>query len=185
MSSSSSSARSPLFSFVPQTPRFAIGSGNGNGSGMNMPESEPPIPSFLRDAHHASTAAQMPQHHGTLGSSPPVTPASLSFLTPNIGTPPSNAPTVNPFSPPASVRSFSVLPEQNGVINPFGSPGSTRASSIVDVPCASYSTSSRSNSADSLASRPGTSGLSSPGAIIIISPMEGERRSPRRPRACS
>ncbi|KAJ7245475.1 GH16 beta-1,3-glucan recognition protein [Mycena rebaudengoi] len=154
-SSSSSSARPPPLSFVPPRPSFAIGSGNnGTGSGMNTPESEPPSPGFLRDAHHANTAAQMPQHHGTPGSSPPVTPRSLSFLTPNVGTPPANAPTVNPFSPPASVRSFSVLPEQSGVINPFGSPGSTRASSIVDIPRASYSTSSRPNSANSPASRP-------------------------------
>jgi hypothetical protein len=111
---------------------------------------------FLRDAHHANTAAQMPHHnHGAPGSSPPVTPRSLSFLSPNMGTAPTNA--VNPLSPPASVRSFSfsVSPEQNaaGVINPFASPGSTRASSLVDVPCASCSISSRSNSANSPASR--------------------------------
>ncbi|KAJ7245466.1 hypothetical protein C8J57DRAFT_1524192 [Mycena rebaudengoi] len=76
---SSSSARPPPLSFVPPTPRFAIGS----GSGMNTPESEPPSPGFLRDAHHANTAVQMPHHnHGTPGSSPPVTPRSLSFLSP-------------------------------------------------------------------------------------------------------
>ncbi|KAJ7245520.1 hypothetical protein C8J57DRAFT_1725218 [Mycena rebaudengoi] len=127
MSSSSSSARAPPLSFVPPRPGFAIGS----DSGMNTPESEPPSPGFLRDAHHANTAAQMPQHHGAPGSSPPVTPRSLSFLTPNVGTPPSNAAAVNPAS-------------------------HTR------IPRASYSTSSRPNSANSPASRPGTSGLSSP-----------------------
>ncbi|KAJ7266757.1 concanavalin A-like lectin/glucanase domain-containing protein [Mycena rebaudengoi] len=70
----------------------------------------------------------------------------------------------NPFSPPASVRSFSVSPEQNA-INPFASPGSTRVPSLVAVPRASNSIGSRPNSANSPASRRsalGASGLSSP-----------------------
>ncbi|KAJ7245533.1 hypothetical protein C8J57DRAFT_1476444 [Mycena rebaudengoi] len=131
------------------------------------------------------------QHQDTPASSPPVTPRSPSFLTPNIGTPPSNAPAVNPFSPPASIRSFSVSPEQNAAINLFASPGSTRASSTVDVPRTSYSTSSRPSSANSPASRHsalGASGLSFPPSshnIVLIPPAGGERRSPRRPRACS
>ncbi|KAF8180074.1 concanavalin A-like lectin/glucanase domain-containing protein [Mycena galopus ATCC 62051] len=130
----------PLSFTLPPNPPFASNNANGSDS------SEPPSP---------TTAAG-----GSRGASPPVTPRTLSFLTPHapphsssathVGTPPAVA-AQNPFSPPASVRSFSATP---GAETPHGhghnasigsgypfpySAGSTRASSLVDVPRA-YST---------------------------------------------
>ncbi|KAJ7245472.1 hypothetical protein C8J57DRAFT_1725200 [Mycena rebaudengoi] len=136
--------------------RAAVGGFRLTRHGASRSPLSSPSPGFLRDAHHANTAAQMPQHHGTPGSSPLVTPRSLSLLSPNIGTPPA----VNLFSPPASVRSFSVSPEQNAVITPFASTSSTHASSPVDVPRASYNTTSRPSSANSPALRQSALGAS-------------------------
>ncbi|KAJ7887359.1 concanavalin A-like lectin/glucanase domain-containing protein [Mycena leptocephala] len=103
-------SRPAPLSFLPPNPPFA--SNNANGSGSD--NSEPPSPT-------AGTHSR--------GHSPPVTPRSLSFLTPPVtrdggpnpffaasssstsmpGTPPNGPaqPPQNPFSPPASVRSFS------------------------------------------------------------------------------
>ncbi|KAK7017657.1 GH16 beta-1 3-glucan recognition protein [Favolaschia claudopus] len=104
---------------------------------------------FLVDeAHNQSTSDSpvIPAHPTT--NSPPVTPRSLSFLTPHPPLPLPAATATNPFSPPASVRSFSAA-SFGGAETPYAhvhnasgggypfpnlSPGSTRASSLVDVP---------------------------------------------------
>ncbi|KAJ7244288.1 hypothetical protein C8J57DRAFT_1725683 [Mycena rebaudengoi] len=84
-----------------------------------------------------------------------------------MGTLPTNA--VNPFRVCAASACR--------LINPFASPG---ASSIVDVPHASYSTSSRPNSANSPASRHSALGASPRLPPVIIS-LGGGRRSRRAP----
>ncbi|KAF7290354.1 GH16 beta-1 3-glucan recognition protein [Mycena chlorophos] len=82
------------------------------------------------------------------GPSPPVTPRTLSFLTPPAHTPtrdpfasqtpPSSSialptPPSNPFSPPASVRSFSAGPAGDTGSGYFPSGDSTRTSSLIDI----------------------------------------------------
>ncbi|KAJ7202651.1 concanavalin A-like lectin/glucanase domain-containing protein, partial [Mycena pura] len=93
-----------------------------------------------------------PTATGSRGPSPPVTPRSLSFLTPPIqsanrdpfnpspshGSSPSlgSIPPHHSFSPPPSVRSFSAVGGAESPAAgayPFPSPDSTRASSMVDV----------------------------------------------------
>ncbi|KAJ7226493.1 concanavalin A-like lectin/glucanase domain-containing protein [Mycena haematopus] len=143
--------------------------------------------SFIAPANNNATANandDEPPSPPAAGPSPPLTPRSLSFLTPppHAGTPPAHPsssssfypPTQNPFSPPASVLSFSAspfntpgdTPAQTPGHNPSGSgsgypfpnlsPGSTRASSLVDVPRAfsTASASASSNNVDAGTGRP-------------------------------
>ncbi|KAK7018373.1 GH16 beta-1 3-glucan recognition protein [Favolaschia claudopus] len=116
---------------------------------------------FLDEGHTASSS-DSPIVHPNASSSPPITPRSLSFLTPHPPLPLPAAAATNPFSPPASVRSFSAASFGGGGADtpyahahsggggaggyPFPnlSPGSTRASSLVDVPRA-FSGGSRPN----------------------------------------
>ncbi|KAJ7058513.1 GH16 beta-1,3-glucan recognition protein [Mycena amicta] len=67
------------------------------------------------------------------GPSPPVTPRTLSFLTPPAHTANRDPFNPNPFSPPASVRSFSAAGSVDSPAYPFSSPDSTRTSSLIDV----------------------------------------------------
>ncbi|KAJ6532926.1 concanavalin A-like lectin/glucanase domain-containing protein [Mycena vulgaris] len=164
MASSSSSSRPAPLSFAAFPPNAPFAN-----------DDEPPSPTTL-----------------SRGPSPPVTPRSLSFLTPPVtypATPANNAASnttaaVNPFSPPASVRSFSASGANGGADSPqihyagsgaggyFSSPNSTRASSLVDVP--------RAGDARGSLSRPSTGQLQGQGSQAA-SKREAFASPPSRP----
>ncbi|KAJ7122680.1 concanavalin A-like lectin/glucanase domain-containing protein [Mycena crocata] len=175
----------------------------------------PPNPPFAHTTNNTDSEPPSPTAPapGSTGTSPPVTPRSLSFLTPPIhtaampnpfGTPPGTSHGVsgvygagfsnnngnaqgggngNPFSPPASVRSFSHYGGGGGQQTPHGqhtpgthsfgsgagsgypfpSPDSTRASSLVDVPraFASNAPASPASSLRPLSATPSTHHFSS------------------------